>query len=145
MAELGIVLDFKHSTIQLDHISLPMREIFKLQEKSKIDKAWAVNNSIMRDEPDSTKELTKRAVQILDAKYEKADLPDIVENQCQHLDAHQRKLLLDLLLEFEDLFDGTLGIWDTSLPWTGSMEGVQPRTATLRILIDPDQTGVMST
>eukprot|EP00956_Cyclotella_meneghiniana_P024776 scaffold50352_cov40-Cyclotella_meneghiniana.AAC.6 len=46
MAELGIVLYFKHSTIQLDHISLPMRDIFKLQEKSKIDKAWAVNNSM---------------------------------------------------------------------------------------------------
>jgi hypothetical protein len=67
----------------------------------------------MRDEPDSTKELTNRAVKILDAKYEKADLPKIVETQCRHLDAHQRKELLDLLLEFEDLFDGTLGIWDT--------------------------------
>jgi uncharacterized tellurite resistance protein B-like protein len=56
----------------------------------------------MRDEPDSTKELTNRAVKILDAKYEKADLPEIVETQCRHLDAHQRKELLDLLLEFED-------------------------------------------
>jgi hypothetical protein len=36
-----------------------------------------------------------------------------VESQCRHLDAHQRKELLNLLLEFEDLFDGTLGIWDT--------------------------------
>ena len=126
MAQLGNVLDFKHSTIQLDHISLPMRDIFKLQEKSKIDKAWAVNNSIMRDEPDSTKELTKRAIKILDAKYEKADLPDIVENQCQHLDAHQRKLLLDLLLEFEDLFDGTLGIWDTEPVHLELKEGAKP-------------------
>ena len=50
------------------------------------------------DEPDSTKELTNRAVTILDAKYEKADLPEIVETQCRHLDAHQRKELLDLLL-----------------------------------------------
>jgi hypothetical protein len=72
----------------------------------------------MRDEPDSTKELTNRAVKILDAKYEKADLPEIVETQCRHLDAHQRKELLDLLLEFEDLFDGTLGIWDTEPQYT---------------------------
>ena len=53
-----------------------MRDIFKLQERSKIK---AVSNSIMRDEPDSTKELTNRAVKILDAKYEKADLPEIVD------------------------------------------------------------------
>ena len=85
-----------------------MRDIFKLQDKSKINKAWAVNNSIMRDEPQSTQELTDRAVKILDAKYEKADLPEIVETQCQHLDTHQRKELLKLLTEFEDLFDGTL-------------------------------------
>jgi uncharacterized tellurite resistance protein B-like protein len=88
-----------------------MRDIFKLQERSKIEKAWAVNNSIMRDEPESTKELRNRAVKIFsDAKYEKADLPEIVETQCRHLDAHQRKELLDLILEFEDLFDGMLGI-----------------------------------
>ena len=68
MKRLGIVLDFQTNNIQIDHISLPMRDIFKLQDKSKIDKAWAVNNSIMRDEPESTKELTDRAVKILDAK-----------------------------------------------------------------------------
>jgi hypothetical protein len=108
MKKLEIVLDFQTSQIQIDHISLPMRDIFKLQEKSKIEKAWAVNNRIMRDESESTKELTNRAVKILDAKYEKADLPEIVETQCKHLDAHQWKELLNLLLEFEDLFDGTL-------------------------------------
>jgi hypothetical protein len=51
MKKLGIVLDFQTNNIQIDHISLPMRDIFKLQDKSKINKAWAVNNSIMRDEP----------------------------------------------------------------------------------------------
>jgi hypothetical protein len=41
-----------------------MRDIFKLQERSKIEKAWAVNNSIMRDKPESTTELTNKAVKI---------------------------------------------------------------------------------
>jgi hypothetical protein len=77
MKRLGIVLDFQTNIIQIDHISLPMRDIFKLQEKSKIEKAWAVNNSMMRNEPDSTRELTDRAIKILDAKYEKADLPEM--------------------------------------------------------------------
>jgi hypothetical protein len=46
MKRLGIVLDFQTNMIQMDHISPPMRDIFKLQEKTKIEKAWAVKNSI---------------------------------------------------------------------------------------------------
>ena len=41
--------------------------------KSKMDKAWAVNNS-MAQEPSSTQEATQCVVHILDAKYEKADI-----------------------------------------------------------------------
>ena len=71
MKELGIVLNFETSNIVIDKISLPMRDIFKLQDKSKIEKAWTVNNSIMREEPESTKQLTDRAVKILDANTKK--------------------------------------------------------------------------
>ena len=57
-----------------------MRDINKLQQKSKIDRAWAVNNSDrMINEPRSTEEFTDQAINILDAKYEKEDLPSIVE------------------------------------------------------------------
>ena len=80
----------------------------------------------MRDEPQSTKELTDRAVKILDAKYEKADLPEIVETQCKHLDTHQQKELLNLLTEFEDLFDGTLGSWETEPVHLETKEGATP-------------------
>ena len=50
-------------------------------------------------------------VEILDAKYDKADLPSIVKNNCAHLSMPHRHLLLALLLKFEELFDGTLGDW----------------------------------
>ena len=36
-----------------------------------------------------------------------------MENQCQHLTMTQRKELLNLLHEFEDFLDGTLGTWKT--------------------------------
>ena len=62
----------------------------------------------MINEPKSTEELTDRAIKILDAKYEKADLPSIVENNCLHLSLQQRTELLNLLMEVEELFDGTL-------------------------------------
>jgi hypothetical protein len=80
----------------------------------------------MRNEPDSTRELTDRAIKILDAKYEKADLPEIVNTQCQHLDTHQRQELLTLLPEFEDLFNGTLGIWETKPVHLELKEGATP-------------------
>jgi hypothetical protein len=48
----------------------------------------------------------------LDAKYEKADLPAIVRENCAHLQASYREKLLSMLLKFELLFDGTFGDWN---------------------------------
>ena len=59
----------------------------------------------------STAEATHRAAEILDASYEKADLPSIVNECCKYL--NQRNKLLRLLLTYEVLFDGTLGDWQT--------------------------------
>ena len=59
MKKLGIVLDFWTSKIEIDHILLSIGDINKLQQKSKIDRAWAVKNSAMMiNEPKSTEELT---------------------------------------------------------------------------------------
>ena len=75
--ELGIVLDFRTKHITIDEIILPMRNLNSLAG-IKIDKAWAVNNS-MAHEPMRTKNATKRVVEILDANYEKADLQAVVD------------------------------------------------------------------
>ncbi len=48
----------------------------------------------------------------MDAKYEKADLPAIIRENCSHLTASDREKLLSVLLRFEPLFDGTLGDWN---------------------------------
>ena len=42
----------------------------------------------------------------------KADLKQVV-NKVSHLNAEERTLLLSLLEDFEDLFDGNLGKWST--------------------------------
>jgi hypothetical protein len=47
----------------------------------------------------------------LDAKYEKADIPAIIRENCSHLTATKREKLLSVLLKFVPLFDGTLGDW----------------------------------
>jgi hypothetical protein len=89
-----------------------MRDIKKLQGKTKLNRAWAVSNHLWH-ELQSTLQETERAVKILDAKYERADLPEVVKNNCSHISPKDQHKLLELLLEFEELFDGTLGDWDT--------------------------------
>ena len=78
----------------------------------RIKEVWAHNNALAH-EPRITEEATQCVVHILDAKYEKADLQSIVTNNCTHLNANEQNLLLELLTEFELLFDGTLGDWKT--------------------------------
>jgi hypothetical protein len=109
MKELGIVLDFQTKEITIGHVILQMRDINSLTT-SKMDKAWAVNNSMASD-LQSTQEATQHVVHILDAKYEKADLQSIDSTNCTHLSLQDQKWLLELLTEFEKLNDGTLGVW----------------------------------
>jgi len=110
MHDLGVVLDFQEKTITIDEILLPMRNIVNLQLKPRITRALR-ENTCFAQEPISTRNATKRVVvvEILDAKYEKADLPAIIRENCSHLTANEREKLLSVLLKYESLFDGTLG------------------------------------
>jgi hypothetical protein len=108
--DIGAVLDFKERTITIHDILLPMRNINNLQLKSSISRVFKLNSSFAQ-EPTSTRNATKCVVEILDAKYDKTDLPSIVENNCTHLSPSHCNLLLVFLLGFEELFDGTLGDW----------------------------------
>jgi hypothetical protein len=65
-------------------------------------------------------------VKILDSKYEKADLPAIIRENCSHLTASDREKLLSVLLQFELLFDGTLGDWKLPLVSFELKEGMKP-------------------
>ncbi len=54
-----------------------MRNIDNLSQKSKIEKAWSLNNSVMVHEPESTMAATNRVVHNFDANYDKADLQSV--------------------------------------------------------------------
>ncbi len=123
--DIGPVLDFKEKTITIDDILLPMRNINNLQLKPSISRALRLNSSFAQ-EPTSTRNAIKRVVEILDAKYDKADLPSIVKNDCAHLSPSHRNLLPVLLLKFKELFNGTLGDWKL-LPVSFELkEGAKP-------------------
>ena len=100
LEKLGIVLDFQTKEMTIDKITLPMRNVTSLSTKSKMYKAWKMNNSLrMENEPVSTLEATRRCVKILDANYKKADLPSVVKNNCSHLSPDEQAKLLELLIE----------------------------------------------
>ena len=52
-------------------------------------------------------------MQIVDANYKKANLPEIVKDTCGYLSSIDQSKLLQLLTKYEELFDGTLGDFDT--------------------------------
>ena len=124
MKEIGIVLDFRTKKITIDEIILPMRDINSLTT-SKLERIWAVNNSMVQ-EPPSMHEATQRVIHILDTKYEKADLQSVVSANCTNLSLQDQNNLLELLTEYEELFDGTLGDWNTEPVSFELKEGTKP-------------------
>jgi hypothetical protein len=125
MHDLGVKLDFQEKTITINEILLPMKNIVNLQLKPRITRALR-ENTCFAQEPISTQNTTKRVVEILDAKYEKADLPAIIREKCSHLTANERENLLSVLIKFESLFNGTLGDWKLPPVSFELKEGMQP-------------------
>ncbi len=94
MKKYGIILNFKDKMITVDEVKLPMQNINYLQGSSTL-RALKLNHSLAM-EPQSTQDATKCVTRILDAKYKKADLQSIVQNNCKHLSANHQKKLLQL-------------------------------------------------
>ena len=65
-------------------------------------------------------------VQILEANYEKADLPELIRTKCTNLSPSDHAKLLEVLTEFEDLFDGTLGDCDIEPVTFELKDGTKP-------------------
>ena len=97
---LGIKIDFANNSLEWDSVVIPMKE-------SSADICEAFN----LQEPSTVISATDRFKGILEAKYEKADLSEVVK-EAVHLTGAEQKKLLDLLKEFPRLFDGTLGKWN---------------------------------
>ena len=90
-----------------------------------MERAWTVNNS-MTHKPQSMHEATQWLVHVLDSKYQKEELQSVVSANCTHLNPQDQSKLLELLTEFEELFDGTLGDWNTEPVSFELKEGTKP-------------------
>jgi hypothetical protein len=69
--DIGAVLDFKEKTITIDSILLPMSNMINLQLKPSITRALKHNDTCHAQELVSTRNATKRVIEILDAEYDK--------------------------------------------------------------------------
>ena len=100
LKSLKIKMDFGDSTIEWDHAVVPMQSI-----DVKLHEMYATH-----DTP-AMLDAAERMKKILDAKYEPADLDELVK-QCTHLNQSEKRKLYALLHKYKDLFDGTLGHWN---------------------------------
>ena len=107
MKSLGLIIDFKHEVLRWDDVTIPMNRT-KINNKKEFNEIFQ-----LATEPRTVQKATERVTKILDAHYEKANLVDVVKRHCCHLSTKRREAILNLLLQYEDLFDGTLGTFHT--------------------------------
>ncbi len=100
LEELGIDLRFSDLTVNWDGHSCPFK-----------DGDATIEDSYFVADPQSIADATDRLKGILDAKYEKADLEEVVQ-EATYLSQEEQQKLLRLLQRYETLFDGTLGNWE---------------------------------
>ena len=114
MQELGLTFSFLNCTITWDENSIPMK-----------DSNCTVSNSYFIHDSPAVDNSTERVKRILDAKYEKANLTQLVKKMA-YLSKEEHDSLLDLLLQNENLFNGTLGHWYDSAYNIELKEGATP-------------------
>ena len=104
--ELGFDFLFSEGLMKWDNATVPMRS-----------PKWLYNDRIddFEEEIYSMHDLVtteaEHIQEILDHKYAPADLDALVE-ESKHLSVPEQRLLSKLLNKYQDLFDGTLGVWD---------------------------------
>ena len=103
-----------------DSISIPMTTIDAINQI--VD---AVDNDTLSAEEVAMHEELFAATKILDAKYEKPDISATVDTYT-HLSIAERTKLKTLLYKFEDLFQGTLGEWNTAPVDLELKDGMKP-------------------
>ena len=107
LEELGINFLFKEHLMEWDNATTPMLDpaVFNTDHIDELE-----HEILYIHDPTTTE--AERIQAILDAKYCKADLEQIV-HECKQLNKEEQQKLLALLQKYEVLFDGTVGIWKT--------------------------------
>ena len=114
MEQIGPTTDFKRQVLQWGDATVHMKEPRNLLGQSDLTKRKMREVVMQTVEPYFVQESTEQMVKILNITYVKADLKQVVNN-ASHLNSEERTLLLSLIKDFGELFDGNLGNWPLSL------------------------------
>jgi len=107
LTKVGININYETGFMEWYECILPLRDPFTLDKESYQDMEDAMHVQT-EDELLGEDWLDNYATEILDAKYNKTDVNDVVKQQ-SHLTATQKKDLLELLTKHSKLFSGKLG------------------------------------
>ena len=111
---LGIDIQFSNQKVIWENGQLPFKPFdADVHTDYHIEETMAVNQA------------TERIREILEAKYEPADLEKVCTSQ-SHLIVEQQRKLLSLLNKYAGLFDGTLGKWNEAPIDIELKEGATP-------------------
>ena len=105
---LKVVINFEYKVSKWDDVSIPM------------------NRTKLSMGPKTVQQATERVSYILGASYKKVDLVKVVKKHCCHLSRERHEEILKLLLQFEDLFHGTLWEFDTNSVHLDLKKGAVP-------------------
>ena len=120
---LRMDISFSTSSLIWNEIAIPMRTG---QQRSKEALNAYLDNVIeTSSEPEILREELYEARKILDSNYKKADLEEVVRN-IPHLTAEQKNQVSSMLYQYESLFEGRLGLWDTPPITLELEEGAKP-------------------
>ena len=123
LTKFGVILDFSSKTLTIDHHTITMRPLDAFSSVKTLNHV-AKREIILTNDPHlqfpkappdplAVRQETERTMGILDATYEKADLSQVIQKNCAHLNYSQKATLLKLLQKYEVIFDGTLGDFQT--------------------------------
>ena len=108
LTELGIDLKFSNRTIQWGESIAPMKD--SSLSKEELQKSFYIRDPDGIDDSLDQMNIASNMKQILAAKYDKANLKEVVEDTTT-LNAEEKAKLLEILTKHESMFDGTLGRW----------------------------------
>lgn len=109
LSKCGITFNYDKGTMEWYDAILPMRDPFGLSAKDFDDMEDSLHVQL-EDEMFGQDWLDSYATEILDAKYEKTDINDLVD-KLDHLNNDQKNDLRKVLNKNAKLFNGTLGVY----------------------------------
>ena len=106
LTKVGMTLDYENLTIKWLGNEIPMETLNTKDQVAAHVESYLTQMELEENGFDVD---SYAASSILDAKYEKVDIDEVIEENCSHLTPEQQLELRNLLKQHDKLFDGSLG------------------------------------